>query len=461
MVLLLLAVVVYLLVRLIAKERTRTELLSLIIIVLLTSYGHVHVYLAQEIFQQDVHFLLLPLWALLFTLSIYGIGWRRKSLANLLRFTRTVTYILLVMGLSRVIGSLLNGTPRSGAELPPPTPQDIVAQATLDSTESTPPDIYYIVLDQYARADILQDYYGYDNSAFLTALKERGFYVAEESRTNYLMTSLSIASSLNMQHIIFLSEQINPRSFGLILPFNMIRDNNTLSTLDALGYTTIHFPSGWEGTKYNPNADINYRFIGISVHSFNSLVLSSSILNPLSDNITNAEARSRILHNFDLLKGIAQRPDPTFAFAHFVLPHVPYVFEQDGSPAQYETEEEGYIDQVVYTNVMILDAIDTILAESERPPVIIIQGDHGTLSTGFLAPDEVDDALLRERSGILNAYYFPGQDYSQLYPDITPVNSFRVIFNITFGTDLPLLDDSTYVSTYAYPFAFEIMETPD
>jgi hypothetical protein len=49
---------------------------------------------------------------------------------------------------------------------------------------------------------------------------------------------------------------------------------------------------------------------------------------------------------------------------------------------------------------------------------------------------------------ILNAYYFPEQKYNQLYPGISPVNTFRVIFSEIFGQDLPLLPDSSFYSTW-------------
>jgi hypothetical protein len=69
--------------------------------------------------------------------------------------------------------------------------------------------------------------------------------------------------------------------------------------------------------------------------------------------------------------------------------------------------------------------------------------------------------LVRERAAILNAYYLSGGDDSHLYPDITPVNTFRVVFNTAFGTDLSLLEDTTYISTYTYPYAFDVMEVSD
>ena len=55
-------------------------------------------------------------------------------------------------------------------------------------------------------------------------------------------------------------------------------------------------------------------------------------------------------------------------------------------------------------------------------------------------------AALRKRSGILNAYYLPGGNVRSLSPNISPVNSFRLVFNSYFGTDLEMLPDRTYVS---------------
>jgi hypothetical protein len=54
----------------------------------------------------------------------------------------------------------------------------------------------------------------------------------------------------------------------------------------------------------------------------------------------------------------------------------------------------------------------------------------------------------------LNAYYFPDQDYRALYPSITPVNSFRVVFNQYFDADVELLEDKNYYATWLAPYAF-------
>jgi len=56
-------------------------------------------------------------------------------------------------------------------------------------------------------------------------------------------------------------------------------------------------------------------------------------------------------------------------------------------------------------------------------------------------------AELQEKFGILSAYYLPGVDPEEagLYPSITPVNQFRVLFNEYFGLDLPIVPDRNYI----------------
>jgi hypothetical protein len=48
------------------------------------------------------------------------------------------------------------------------------------------------------------------------------------------------------------------------------------------------------------------------------------------------------------------------------------------------------------------------------------------------------------RMSILNAYYVNEETKKDLYETITPVNSFRIIFNHYFGTNYPLLEDLSY-----------------
>ena len=114
--------------------------------------------------------------------------------------------------------------------------------------------------------------------------------------------------------------------------------------------------------------------------------------------------------------------------------------------------KQRYKDQVIYLNKLIQDTINEILAQPGPSPLIIIQGDHGPGSE--LNWESIEDSKVDERLSILNAYYFPDQDYSNLYADISPVNTFRVILDQYLGTDLGLLEDRSYFSLMSKPYDF-------
>jgi hypothetical protein len=129
---------------------------------------------------------------------------------------------------------------------------------------------------------------------------------------------------------------------------------------------------------------------------------------------------------------------------HIIIPHFPFIFTPDGQfqtdPGYYsgkgniaineEYKKKGYLNQVQFDNNQLLVIIKTLLADSKTPPIIIIQGDHGLNG--------------ENRFVILNAYYLPGNGNALLYPQITPVNTFRVIFNTYFGSHFELLPDISY-----------------
>ena len=85
--------------------------------------------------------------------------------------------------------------------------------------------------------------------------------------------------------------------------------------------------------------------------------------------------------------------------------------------------------------------IDTILA-NDKNSIIILQADHGPrLLANWEKPD---DTYWKECYSILNAYHLPGNGADKLYNSITPVNTFRIIFNTYFGTSHKLLEDRSY-----------------
>ena len=120
-----------------------------------------------------------------------------------------------------------------------------------------------------------------------------------------------------------------------------------------------------------------------------------------------------------------------------------------GQPEEYI---EGYRGQLIYLNTVLIETLSAILQQSDSPPMIILQADHGP--GAYLDQNSNENSNLKERISILNGYYFPDQDSTGLYPTISPVNSFRIVFNQIFQTNFELLNDKSYFSTAGQPFKF-------
>jgi hypothetical protein len=117
-----------------------------------------------------------------------------------------------------------------------------------------------------------------------------------------------------------------------------------------------------------------------------------------------------------------------------------------------EHYRRGYADQLIFLNGRILKAIDSIVSKysPDNRPVIILQGDHGP---GLRVNTQSHNhEFVWERTGILNAYLLPQGSAFDVRSDITPANTFRVVFNGLFDAGLPMLPDKTLHSTYAAPW---------
>lgn len=321
------------------------------------------------------------------------------------------------------------------------------------------PDVYYIVLDGYARDDVLMDIYQVDNSEFLSFLEQKGFYVARDARANYKRTSLALSSYLNFNYLDQLADDIGLAAIAEKHLSTVIANNRTFHQLRCLGYKIVSFETGFYYTHI-PTADVVYSQER-TPSSFENIFIGNTLLMIWMRDQQYNWHREGILYTLSKLPEIAGSNSPKFVFVHVLSPHPPFVFGPNGEPKNPQWEftlndgngfkilasESEYIqrygEQVTYLSKLVMSAIQGILDNSVQPPVIIVQGDHGPAL-------HYDDNLLektdvKERFSILNAYYLPGvQEEKILYSKITPVNTFRIIFNTYFGTDYPLLEDKSF-----------------
>jgi hypothetical protein len=337
-----------------------------------------------------------------------------------------------------------------------------------------PPDIYYIITDAYSRDDYLLSNYGYDNSRFLDALGEMGFYVARCSQSNYAQTDLSLASSLNLSYLEDLGDEFqigNRDKRGLD---RLIREGLVLRELKALGYSVVAFETGFFFTQLEdaehyyelPKEGTLTSFFNFrGINEFEALLIQNTGFRLLTDAANATGALAWALPDFDRPRSIyrdrtlyvlgqlepQQVPalrGPKFVFVHLITPHFPYVIDRAGEFFDVETDpadREPYINQLIYLNGRLEQIFQDILETAETPPIIVLQADHGNL--------DVDG----ERTAILNAYFLPEAEGHKPYPQISPVNTFRLILDNYFGGDYGLLTDQSFYSTYEVPFDFELV----
>jgi hypothetical protein len=330
-----------------------------------------------------------------------------------------------------------------------------------------PPNIYLIILDKYTGSDVLAQNFGFDNSAFETVLRGRGFVVPKHSRANYPQTYLALAAMLNLDYIHNL-----PRQFHL---YDLIENNRLAAFLKLQGYRFVFFPTPFKFTYQNRNADLQLP-APKEVRGELGAVWQRSTMLPelLSAGCTLVGCQARHLRyvpesadfmdrKFERIQDLADGEPPTFVFAHLSLPHEPYIYHADcthrdpywplGTGGRRDGEAtRGYLDQISCTNRKVAVLVDSILARSRRPPVILIQADHGHGRLGSLPEyEQVNPSQLRERMSVFSAYYLPGVAAGSVGDSITPVSAMRFVLRHYFGADLPPMEDASYWSPEARP----------
>jgi hypothetical protein len=329
------------------------------------------------------------------------------------------------------------------------------------------PDIYYLVLDGYGREDALRAAYGIQNEPFLSALRAGGFLVARRSTANYSNTMPSLRSALNMDY------EHAPQDGTTSLRVDI---NLAVVLLRELGYDYILVPSGLPATSSSPLADVTLD-VGTTQSELAALTLERSVLGAVIQ--SNRQKTSQLIdggmvesldgalqwhrhieESFQAIGDIPVGGGPKFVFAHIVSPHPPYVFDRNGDlppdsqmsdlsdlEAQNIWDSPKFAGQLSYLNRLVLELVERIQAVATSPPVIIIQGDHGSYRFGETGSQaNPSDRLLAERMSILFAVLAPPGITEQFYDEITPVNVFRALFRGLFGAPVPFLDDRNYWS---------------
>jgi len=445
-------VLIWILINQLLKNKIKSGLIVSIGLFLFFSYGHSFNLLSENfpsfpIFEK--HLILLSIYLITFIIFSTYVIKKDKIFDNTTKITNVMSIVIIILPLITIGQFYIIDNP-SFIES-----EDEIGINEIDELDKFP-DIYYIIPDAYAGSNALKTILNFDNTSFENFLKEKGFQISDESYSNYENSRFSIPSTLNMKYLDDIYNQtksVNSMNKELS---NFAHDNEVLKKFKSKGYTTYVIESGvqsWDTPTTNMK-NVDYRLCHTSNvldTEFISILIQTTIINPVQAQLFAKDHRDKILCGFSELSEMPNiKKSPKFVLVHLMAPHPPYVFGSNGEELLPENlglkdieenfNEEFYLGQLEFVNLKMKESVEKLL-DTNNPPIIIIQSDHGMKES--YSEDEYTKLFASFSN--FKAYYFPYEGRNIEFETTTPVNSFRVLFNLYFDDEYELLEDRIFV----------------
>jgi hypothetical protein len=344
---------------------------------------------------------------------------------------------------------------------PPVNPLSVYSFAKVETTPPctacAKPDVYFLLFDEFASTLALKEQSNFDNSSLDSFLIGQGFHINPYSSANYNFTPFSMASILNMSYIEGLKYPNRIVAEDYAHSFQLIRDNEVIKVFSREGYEVKNFSifdlagqptEAWQSFLPLKTRLITARTLAERLNkSINALLVRYLGIRYF----VVQEYMKYHSSNEEFLKRVASEADrrnnkPRFLYAHFMMPHSPFLFDSSGLRktdeqiyAQMSTDtaafHRDYLSYLQYTNKR-LESLVLHIRQSAPDAVILLCGDHGY--RGWAEKDEPGFQFQN-----LNAVFFPDHDYTRWNKKRSMVNQFRIVFNQLFQTRYPMLKDST------------------
>lgn len=254
------------------------------------------------------------------------------------------------------------------------------------------PDIYCIVLESYQSRGWLEDFYGFGNDAFETALFEKGFVVNPDALANYYFTLQSLNSVFLMDHHYQLQEAGNLDGRGCRAMMSCATYNPVLEILKANGYDIEYWLR--MNYLYFPERAKKGGISRMLVDRDNPLRPLATLVWPHEIHVNEfgwGEYHDILLRDLPVEPG----PRPRFVLVKDGLTHQ----KTEGYPPPRETWKPFYKGLFPNANEFVLSLVDKIVS-ANPDAVVLVFGDHGAygLSYGWwdFAGDDPDAFFAKE-----------------------------------------------------------------
>ena len=301
------------------------------------------------------------------------------------------------------------------------------------------PNVLVVLLDGYGRLDSLQRFAGFDNSAIVRGLQERGFTVLDRAVANYPVTYLSV-SSLMLADYVATPEQppFTTRSHF----YDIIQGNNpVVASFRAMGYRYAHSGNTWGGSSCGGREDLCLNSSeGAPTREIDLILLQMTPLRLFLPNFVTSTERG----NLEFIRGaldLLYARTPFFFFGHTMPPHPPFEWNADCSrkkqlpSLEFWSHPHEYADGTLCVNRQLTQLVDAVVTR-DPTAIIVFMSDHGSAFTkpGERPLESWTDDMIAERFPTFVAIRAPSSCGQWMRPNLSNVNIGRFLVACVTGT---------------------------
>jgi hypothetical protein len=276
------------------------------------------------------------------------------------------------------------------------------ATVTTPPQPSAAPNIYFLLLDGYARGDTLRDRFGFDEQPLAAGLKSLGFDVYDRSTSNYNATELTLLSMLTGKYADEIPElwpapqdsagQARKVARSLLSPalLEVLRDHGY--TIETIPPPVVHV------RLYDADRIVQVPgMTDLEVYTYFTSNAGRIVAWAFPDLVLD-DQRRRVTASLEALDVRPSTPIRKFLLAHLMVPHPPFLWTADGRTRlppecfpgcnlwegdtyriaqdipSFSTE---YADQVRFINGLVLSAVSNAVA-NDPDAIFVVFGDHGS-----------------------------------------------------------------------------------
>jgi hypothetical protein len=310
--------------------------------------------------------------------------------------------------------------------------------------------VVVIVLDGYGNDEVLKEFHHFDNAEFFGALENVGFTVPRDLKSNFSVTALSVANTLNLDYVVE-EQHLTNADFEVL--YEMLGGNNTLArVLHDSGYAQTYVESGWLATRCRSLVDncVSVPWPDETVYDISLRTLLRGLPGFEVGQSFGRGAHHSIQWLQTELNLYLANSVSDYVYVHVLAPHAPFFLTSScemtptavlsgftsgaGGLSQelIDIRSHGYTEQVRCLNQVLTSVAQAAVANDA---IVVMFGDHGSDMGGQVQLDgsEWTDANIRERFGAFFAGYGPGCDFADVG---SLVNVSRRIVSCLSGEEL-------------------------